>query len=293
MCPHKPIVCVPRPVLDGVYACVAAARMQKRSRRERTAAMLCPLDCDDTTAPFEDALAIWAPMDPGSRLSLHRQTIRDSLRTPASLHPFSSNLPLPPPLAPTASDRDCEKIIITAIACVHSTADVGYIISEQREKLRDEFVGRPGKELGELRKQGIELSRPYEAPLLAYVCDTTAAVFANAHSSAAILACPVVMIECNYLETEMEDEANQRGHMCWTQLAPIVAQYPNTLWILFHFSQRYRSNADIKAFFAAQPAEYRPANVRLWLAGEVAALGGTCASALASACPISPFHPAR
>ena len=275
---HEPkIVCLPRRALDGAYACVAARRLRKFPRESRNDAMLRPHDDDPAgptpRAPFEDALAIWVPMEGGDRVSLHRPTLRQELVAPATPHPFSSLRAEEETKSEAKPDRACEKLTVEAVTCVHSTDDVGYIISERREKLRDEFVGLDPKTLGAMaRDKSVQLTRSINVPQLAYVCDTGIEVFANAHSAASILACPTVLIECNYLEAAMEREASERGHICWTQLAPIVAQNPTILFILFHFSQRYRSNDEIKAFFAAIPAEHRPSNVRLWLTGEVASL---------------------
>eukprot|EP01121_Diplochlamys_sp_Union-15-3_P009438 TRINITY_DN2573_c0_g1_i1.p1 TRINITY_DN2573_c0_g1~~TRINITY_DN2573_c0_g1_i1.p1 ORF type:complete len:209 (+),score=23.16 TRINITY_DN2573_c0_g1_i1:74-700(+) len=50
-----------------------------------------------------------------------------------------------------------EKFIIKVIECDHSVPTIGYCISEQRNKIKDEYKGLPGKEIGQLIKQGVEV----------------------------------------------------------------------------------------------------------------------------------------
>jgi ribonuclease BN (tRNA processing enzyme) len=76
-----------------------------------------------------------------------------------------------------------------------------------------------------------------------------------------IFSCPIVMIECTYLEESFAQEAERRGHVVWSFLQPILLQYFTSLssfspphghshssFVLMHFSLRY-SDEDIIAFF--------------------------------------------
>jgi hypothetical protein len=44
------------------------------------------------------------------------------------------------------------------IDCEHPVKSVGYCFFEKRKRLKDEFKGKTGRELGQLRKDGVELN---------------------------------------------------------------------------------------------------------------------------------------
>jgi ribonuclease Z len=197
----------------------------------------------------------------------------------------------------TGEKRDIYRVYV--IECFHTVADVGYVIAEQRHKLKNEFKNLSGKELIKIKSQGIEISEHIDVPLLAYLCDTDANVFAPASSRneeskrfqssdpqnqtqelqeqskktrltreeqiAMIFGCSVIMIECTFLEDSMKSEASKRGHLVWSDLREHVEAHPKILFILFHFSQRYTDQEIRKFFETASSNRSRPPNVLLWL----------------------------
>jgi ribonuclease Z len=150
---------------------------------------------------------------------------------------------------------------VYVIECFHTVSNVGYIIAEQRHKLKDEFKGLNQQDLIKLKNEGLEIMEQIEIPLLAYLCDTNANIFREE----GIFQCSVIMIECTFLEDSMKFEANERGHLVWSDRREHVEAHPNILFILFHFSQRYKDE-DIQKFFkTASSNQTRPPNVLLWL----------------------------
>jgi ribonuclease Z len=59
----------------------------------------------------------------------------------------------------------------------HRVPTVGYLFSEIRRKLKDEFLGLPGEEIAAMRSKGVEVTRREETPLLAYPGDCGPAIF--------------------------------------------------------------------------------------------------------------------
>ena len=61
------------------------------------------------------------------------------------------------------------------------------------------------------------------------------------------------MVECTYLDRGMEGEAERRGHICWSQLLPVIssrlAANAKHTWILIHFSLRY-TDQQVSEFFS-------------------------------------------
>jgi ribonuclease BN (tRNA processing enzyme) len=83
------------------------------------------------------------------------------------------------------------------------------------------------------------------APKLAYVCDTSIAAF---DLNPSILNYEVIMIECTFFMPDELENAGKTHHVHWDHLKKYVAENPNTQFMLFHFSQRYRDE-EIAAFF--------------------------------------------
>ena len=57
--------------------------------------------------------------------------------------------------------------------CDHSIPTISYGISEVKHKLKEEYLGLPGKEIGELKKNKIKITKEVIHKKLAYVCDTS------------------------------------------------------------------------------------------------------------------------
>mmetsp|Transcript_7838 Transcript_7838/g.11456 ORF Transcript_7838/g.11456 Transcript_7838/m.11456 type:complete len:374 (-) Transcript_7838:4-1125(-) len=173
-------------------------------------------------------------------------------------------------------------------------SSVGYLLSEPAQtckKVRPGLVGANKKETGDnvraARSRGedfqITVQIP-ERPRFAFCLDTMIEVLVDAESQTAcqVLECPVIMIECTYLEQAMREEARKRGHISWSELLPFVAtsvrkrkathgDFSQT-WMLVHFSLRY-TDEHIANFFhdldqcklLLEQKSERPPDLVLWL----------------------------
>jgi len=70
---------------------------------------------------------------------------------------------------------------------------------------------------------------------------------------------PIIMIECTFLLYEDYDYSKEKKHIHWKDLKPFFELYPNTQFILYHFSQRYKKS-QIEEFLRD-----RPKNVTPWI----------------------------
>lgn len=150
---------------------------------------------------------------------------------------------------------------IDVVLCDHGVPTVSYCFSAVKNKLKEEYVGISGKELAELKKNGAEITKEVVTPTFAFVCDSSIAVLARYPS---ILSYPVVIIECTFLYPEELENAALTKHIHWEELKPYVLDHPSTLFILIHFSLRYKDE-EILEFFVQQ--DDIP-NIKVW-AGEV------------------------
>jgi ribonuclease Z len=72
--------------------------------------------------------------------------------------------------------------------------------------------------------------------MFAFLGDTTSEVFAR-HPE--VLEMPVVVTECSFFGAEHLANAERTRHTHWDRLRPIVADHPETTFVLGHFSWRY------------------------------------------------------
>lgn len=127
-----------------------------------------------------------------------------------------------------------ERIDVEVVRCDHSVACVGYSFWRSRRKLKEEYRGLPGAELGKLRASGVEIDAWQRKPMFAFLGDTTPKVFED-HPE--LLDQAVVICECTFLDEP--ERAAQTGHTTLDELAPIIASAPETTFVLIHLSHRH------------------------------------------------------
>jgi hypothetical protein len=115
----------------------------------------------------------------------------------------------------------------------HGVDTIGFGISEIRDRLKPEFIGRE-KELGELKKT-IKITEEKIVPLFLFCGDTGNSVLATLPFDKF----PTVIIESTFFAPEHVEEARDRKHLHITDLEPYFVKNNNTRFILIHFSNRY------------------------------------------------------
>ena len=131
--------------------------------------------------------------------------------------------------------------------CYHQVPCVGYGIFEKRKKLKEEYVNLKGKEIGELRKKGIEINYEYQFKFLCYLGDTSKDIFNNEQWEK-ITQYKNIVIECTFIKDDDLEQADKTFHIHWKFIEPIIDKYKDNIFILIHFSQRY-DNSELIEFF--------------------------------------------
>lgn len=152
--------------------------------------------------------------------------------------------------------------VVDVVLCDHGVPTVSYCFSQIKSKLKDEYIGLQGKEIAALRKQGVDVTKEVVTPSFAFICDTAISVLDRYPS---IVKHPIVIIECTFLYPEERENAVLTKHIHWEELKPYVVANPATLFILIHFSLRYKED-EILAFFTEQANDI--SNIKVW-AGDV------------------------
>lgn len=119
----------------------------------------------------------------------------------------------------------------------HRVPTVGYLFSEIKRKLKEEFIGLPGERIAALRAGGTEVTRREETPLLAYPGDCGSAIFEAAPD---LYRARVLLIECSFLLPEDRDRARVYEHLHLDDFLERAELFRNEAIVLTHFSQRYR-----------------------------------------------------
>lgn len=147
-----------------------------------------------------------------------------------------------------------QRFEVDVVRCDHTIPCVGYAFYRAAKKLKPEYHGMPGHELGARRKRGEEIEQWSRSPLFAFLGDTTPRVYTQ-HPE--LLDFPVVIAECTFLEHP--ERAAKTGHTSWLELEAIVAANPKTLFVLIHHSLRHEPE-DLLALVEAAGIE----NVVVW-----------------------------
>jgi ribonuclease Z len=154
------------------------------------------------------------------------------------------------PVSPGERIRLRNDLELTILPGRHRVPTVGYLFSEVRQKLLEEYAGKDGQEIAALRAKGVVVTRREEVPLLAYPGDCGEDIFE---------ACPelfrarVLLLECSFLLPEDRERAREYAHIHLDDILARADRFENEAVVLTHFSQRY-SPDEIRRALGAIPA---------------------------------------
>ena len=131
----------------------------------------------------------------------------------------------------------------------HRVPTVGYLFSEVRHKLRDEYAGRSGQEIGALRAEGHDVTRREAIPLLAYPGDCGPAIF---DAAPVLFSARVLLIECSFFAPEDVGRAHAYDHLHLSDFVERAGLFENETVVMTHFSLRYTPE-EIRAYLATLP----------------------------------------
>lgn len=112
---------------------------------------------------------------------------------------------------------------------------LGYAAIEVRQKLHDEYRELTGPQIVELKKQGVQVTRRVEIPLIAYCGDTAAGDFLDLEY---VRKAKVLLLECTFVEADHRDRARAGYHMHVDDLRDVIPRLDNERIVLIHLSRR-------------------------------------------------------
>lgn len=145
--------------------------------------------------------------------------------------------------------------LLRAFRTSHTVPSQGYIVYNTRKKLKQEYVGMKGKEIGAMREQGIDVSRQIDVPELAFTGDTTLQAICDSEDCRKAR---ILITEMTFLDNECTAaDARQFGHIHLDEVIERKEVFEENDHVVFtHFSARY-SNAEIMAAMEKLPRELR------------------------------------
>jgi ribonuclease Z len=155
------------------------------------------------------------------------------------------------------------KLRINIFKTDHSIESVGFAFSEHRSRLKPEYKELSGLEIGKIRKSGITVSEDILVPQLIYTGDTRGTIFDTGMID--WKSYKVILTECTFIQglspnIDIPAMAEEKTHNYLESLEKVAERYPDTTFILCHWSLRYKKT-DIKEYFKKK--DYK--NIVPWL----------------------------
>lgn len=169
--------------------------------------------------PIQRLLRVWADIDghePPANIHPAEPGVDIALRRDLIVRPFHVNHPC----------HRHDRSVIQAL---------GYTAIEVRHKLLDEYQDLTGPQIVELKKQGVQITRRVEIPLVTYCGDTAAGPFLDLDF---VRNSRVLLLECTFIEPDHRDRARAGYHMHISDLPAVLARLNNEKIVLIHLSRR-------------------------------------------------------
>lgn len=182
--------------------------------------------------PIERLLRLWGEIDgnpPPGNVHVVRAGLDVALRRDLVVRPFAVN----------HGSRSLSGVSWPAL---------GYALIEVRHKLRDEYQGLSGPEIVELKKQGKEITRRVEMPLVAFCGDTAPGPFLDLEF---VRQAKVLLIECTFIDADDVRRARAGGHMHLRDVLAAIPRLNNERILLTHLSRRAMLGDAVQALSAA------------------------------------------
>jgi ribonuclease Z len=147
---------------------------------------------------------------------------------------------------------------VRAFPVKHRVPSQGFTIGRVVQKLLPEFEGKPGSEIGSLRKSGVQVTAAVETPLFTFIGDTEGVSLSE---ESHIWDSKVVVTECTYIDPEHEAQAAQHGHTHLEDIVRVLNSLPAEVkceaLVLKHFSLQYDPAAIREQVWARIPEAWR------------------------------------
>lgn len=145
-------------------------------------------------------------------------------------------------------------LFLRAFNTVHTVPSLGFVVIEQRSKLKPELVGLPQEKLLELKSQGQTITQTMQIPLVCYSGDT---MWGNHFERPDVLNAKILITECTFLEPEHRHRASIGRHLHLDDIGVLLKRSKAEAIVLTHLSRRTHMAAARAMLDRAIPPEQR------------------------------------
>lgn len=117
----------------------------------------------------------------------------------------------------------------------HCRGSVGYTIIEKRKKLKPEYTELTGKQIVELKRQGVEIDYTMEIPIVTYLGDTG---YADYDKLDYVKNSRILITECTFYVDEHSERAKAGRHLHLNEFKELLEKLDNEHVIITHTTQR-------------------------------------------------------
>lgn len=139
------------------------------------------------------------------------------------------------PLLPDQPYEIKNNILLRGFETEHTCPSFGYVVSEKRTKLKPEYLELPQDKLRELKDRGVEITRSFEIPLIAFTGDTAPGPHLIRPD---VRKAQVVITECTFFEPDHKERARVGMHMHIDDVAEWLRVLECEAIVLVHVSRR-------------------------------------------------------
>lgn len=154
------------------------------------------------------------------------------------------------------------ELVLNVLGTRHTIPSVGFVISQRRHKLKQEFQHLSGNEIRELKMQGVEITNEIRIPLLGYTGDTAPQ---GLDQNPLFYQAKVLITEMTFVAPQhRREKIHKHGHMHLDDYVERRDQFANERIIASHFSTRY-SDAQIRRWVKRRIPDMFGDRLQLWL----------------------------
>lgn len=144
------------------------------------------------------------------------------------------------PMAPGESVALRKDLTIAAFRVDHRVPTLGFLASEVRNRVTDEWRGMSQEEIRSAASRGLRVSEKVARPLLAYSGDTGSGFFSLAPPE--VFRAKVLLLECSFIEERDRDRAGDWGHLHISEIAERADLLKNEVLVLTHLTLRTKAD---------------------------------------------------
>lgn len=129
------------------------------------------------------------------------------------------------------------ELILNVLGTKHTVPSVGYVVSDRRKKLKEEYVELNGDQIRDLRESGTEITYEKRIPLVGFTGDTSPPGLDN---NPLFYEAKILITELTFIDPEHRKEMiHKHGHLHVDDFVARREKFNNELVIAGHCSTRY------------------------------------------------------